>query len=84
MSLIQSLEELEAKPKPKPCMVSVFLQSLPEGERVALERVLANQAISIRKVHAALSGTPGIDPPGRDALNAHRNNLCRCRLLGES
>lgn len=63
-------------PKKKECPVVKLLKSVTPEVKTMVERLMANEEISTRKIHLALSRSGA--SIGRDSLADHRNNRCVC------
>lgn len=63
-------------PKKKECPAAKMLKSVSPEVKTMIERLMANEEISTRKIHLALSRSGA--SIGRDSLADHRNNRCIC------
>jgi hypothetical protein len=67
---------------PKPCSLGQIIAGLDAETAEALQRVLANQKVSIRSIHSSLNAEGyKVD---RQTISEHRNGYCRCRLTGSN
>lgn len=78
--LLQRLKSLNPNGQVRPCLVKQLLDNLDEETANLLNDLLANPKVSARSIHRTLQESGY--RMAREALSEHRNNLCRCHIVG--
>jgi hypothetical protein len=79
MSLADRVKSKPARRHGIPCSVGELLDSLPEPEAKALE-VMLTSGWSQAEIHAAVTAEGHY--VGRQTINRHRSQACRCYQVG--